>query len=257
MKVARTDKLKPLLDAWEPHTVATSPHLKALGLTPQDVQNYTTSRWLVSLGRGAFKRPAETVTWQGALYSVQSQLKLPVHVGALTALEMTGNSHYVRFADTKGYLFSPLHVVLPAWFQAHWGDQVRHMQTKLLPGELGLTEQRAPEGFALQTAAPERAILELLHLAPKEFDLVEAGHIVEGMTSLRPKLMQSLLEACTSVKVRRLFLFLAERASLPVIRHLAVERIDLGKGDRSLVRMGRYVPKYRLLVPKELVSNGG
>jgi hypothetical protein len=237
--------------------VATSPHLKALGLTPQDVQNYTTSRWLVSLGRGAFKRPAETVTWQGALYSVQSQLKLPVHVGALTALEMTGNSHYVRFADTKGYLFSPLHVVLPAWFQAHWGDQVRHMQTKLLPGELGLTEQRAPEGFALQTAAPERAILELLHLAPKEFDLVEAGHIVEGMTSLRPKLMQSLLEACTSVKVRRLFLFLAERASLPVIRHLAVERIDLGKGDRSLVRMGRYVPKYRLLVPKELVSNGG
>ena len=38
MKVGRTDKLKSLLDAWEPHTVATSPHLKALGLTAQDLQ---------------------------------------------------------------------------------------------------------------------------------------------------------------------------------------------------------------------------
>lgn len=257
MKVSRADKLKSLLDAWQPHTVATSPHLKTLGLTAQDLQNYTASQWLVSLGRGAFKRPMETVTWQGALYSVQSQLKLPVHVGALTALEMTGNSHYVRFAEGRAYLFSPLHVVLPAWFQTHWGDAVRHMQSKLLPHDLGLTQQSTPEGYPLTTAAPERAILELLHLAPKEFDLVEAGQIVEGMTSLRPRLMQSLLEACASVKVRRLFLYLAERANLPVMRHLDMEKIDLGSGDRSLVKMGRYVPKYRLLLPRELVSNGG
>lgn len=257
MNVGRSDKLRSLLDAWEPHTVATSPHLKSLGLTAQDLQNYTTSHWLVALGRGAFKRPNESVTWQGALYSVQTQLNLPVHVGALTALEMTGNSHYVRFGQSKAYLFSPLRVVMPAWFRAHWGDAVRHMQSKLLPDGLGLTEQRAPEGFLLKTASTERAILELLHLAPKEFDLVEAGQIVEGMTSLRPRLMQSLLEECTSVKVRRLFLYLAERADLPVMRHLDLGRLDLGSGDRSLARMGRYVPKYQLLLPKELVSNGG
>jgi hypothetical protein len=98
--------------------------------------------------------------------------------------------------------------------------------------------------------------LELLHLAPKEFDLVEAGQIIEGMTSLRPKLMQSLLETCASVKVRRLFLYLAERANLPVTRYLKPEKIDLGSGDRSLAEMGRYVPKYRLLLPRELVSSG-
>lgn len=99
--------------------------------------------------------------------------------------------------------------------------------------------------------------VQLLHLAPKEFDLIEAGQIVEGMTSLRPKLMQSLLEACASVKVRRLFLYLAERAELPLMRHLDAQRIDLGSGDRSLVKMGRYVPKYRLLLPRELVSHDG
>lgn len=237
--------------------MATSPHLKALGLTAQDLQNYTASNWLVSLGRGAFKRPMETVTWQGALYSVQSQLKLPVHVGALTALEMTSNSHYVRFGENKAYLFSPLRVVLPAWFQTHWGEAVRHMQSKLLPHDLGLTKQQTPGGYPLNIATPERAILEVLHLAPKELDLVEAGQIIEGMTSLRPKLMQSLLEACASVKVRRLFLYLAERANLPVMRHLDADRIDLGSGDRSLAKMGRYVPKYKLLLPREVVSNGG
>jgi hypothetical protein len=245
-----------LLDAWEPHSVATTPYLRNLGITPQDLQNYTASRWLTSLGRGAFKRPMETVTWQGALYSLQAQLRLPVHVGALTALELSGNSHYVRFAGTRAYLFSPLNVALPLWFRTHWGDDVRHVQTKLLPPDLGLTKQEAPEGFALKTSGVERAALELLHLAPKEFDLVEASLIVEGMTSLRPQLMQSLLEQCTSIKVRRLFLYLAERANLPVMRHLDLGRIDLGTGDRSLVPNGRYVAKYQLLLPSELDDRG-
>jgi hypothetical protein len=209
----------------------------------------------MSLGRGAFKRPMETVIWQGALYSLQAQLRLPVHVGALTALEMSGNSHYVRFANTKAYLFSPLNVALPLWFRTHWGDDVRHTQTKLLPPDLGLIEQRTPEGFVWKTSISERAVLELLHLAPKAFDLVEAGMIIEGMTTIRPKLMQSLLEQCTSLKVRRLFLYLAERANLPVMRHLEIDRIELGAGDRSLVPNGRYVAKYRLILPKELVHH--
>lgn len=256
MGISRSEKLRPLLDALEPHSVATTPYLKALGITPQDLQNYTASRWLTSLGRGAFKRPMETVTWQGALYSLQAQLRLPVHVGALTALEMSGNSHYVRFAGIRAYLFSPLNVALPLWFRTHWGVDVRHVQTKLLPPDLGLTEQEAPEGFALKTSGVERAALELLHLAPKEFDLVEASLIAEGMTSIRPQLMQCLLEQCTSIKVRRLFLYLAERANLPVMRHLDLGRIDLGTGDRSLVPNGRYVAKYQLLLPSELVDRG-
>lgn len=245
-----------MLDAWTPHTVATSAYLTGLGITPQDTQKYTASRWLMALGRGAFKRPQETVTWQGALFSIQEQLGLPVHVGALTALEMTGHQHYVRFSSTKTYLFSPPDVTLPHWFKAHWGNEVRHIQTKLLPRDMALAEREAPEGFKLRCAAPERAVLEMLHLAPKEFDLVEAALIIEGMTSLRPKLMQSLLEGCASVKVKRLFLYLAERANLPVMQHLDMVRISLGKGDRSLVRMGRYVPKYQLLLPKEIVGDG-
>lgn len=255
MGIPRLEKLKSMLDAWEPHCVATTAYLKTKGITAQDLQNYTSSGWLTSLGRGAFKRPAESVSWQGGLYSLQTQLHLPVHVGALTALELAGSSHYVRFASTSAFLFSPTNVKLPLWFRSHWGAEVRHVQTKLLPPGLGLTEMRTGEGLTLRASSVERATLELLHLAPKEFDLGEAGLIIESMTSIRPKLMQSLLEQCASIKVRRLFLYLAERANLPAMRHLDPDRIDLGTGDRSLVPNGRYVAKYRLLLPKELTDS--
>ena len=113
MSSSKASKIKPLLDAWQPHTVATSEWLGERGINPQDVRNYLGSKWLVSLGRGAFKRPSETVTWQGALYSIQKQSNLPVHVGALTALEMTGHQHYVRFGRSEAYLFPAPDVQTP------------------------------------------------------------------------------------------------------------------------------------------------
>ena len=75
---------------------------------------------------------------------------------------------------------------------------------------------------------------------------------MEGLQNLRPKLMQELLEFCNSVKVKRLFLFMAEKAHLPVLKHLDVERIALGSGARALVNHGFYDSKYHLILPKEL-----
>jgi Transcriptional regulator, AbiEi antitoxin, Type IV TA system/Transcriptional regulator, AbiEi antitoxin N-terminal domain len=256
MSSSKASKIKPLLDAWQPHTVATSEWLGARGINPQDVRNYLGSKWLVSLGRGAFKRPSETVTWQGALYSIQKQSGLPVHVGALTALEMTGHQHYVRFGRSEAYLFSAPDIQLPKWFRAHWGADVRHVRTKLFPAQMAMTTKESPEGLPLVCSSPEQAILETLHLAPKEFDLVEVAQIIEGMTSLRPKVMQELLEACASIKVKRLFLYLAERAGLSLVQHLDLNRIDLGTGKRAITETGRLTPKYGLLLPEELVTDG-
>ncbi|WP_184002371.1 type IV toxin-antitoxin system AbiEi family antitoxin [Stakelama sediminis] len=255
MSISRSEKIKSLMDQWRPHTVVTSVRLNELGISPQDTQNYLSSRWLEPLGRGAYKRPVETVTWQGALWTIQTQLKLDVHVAARTALEMTGKAHYLRFAEQTVFLFSPPKVALPAWFKTYdWSVDIRHTQTKFLPPDLGLADLEAVEGFKLRASSPERAILETLHLTPQAVDLVEAAQLTEGLVTLRPKLMQELLEACNSVKVKRLFLYLAERADLPVTRHLNPDVIDLGTGDRSLVPKGKYVAKYGLLLPSELVN---
>jgi hypothetical protein len=254
MSIPKSHKLRSLLDAWQPGTVATSAYLKAQSVTAQDAQKYVASQWLTPLGRGAFKRPKETVTWQGALYSVQSQLERPVHVGGLTVLERAGRIHYLRLGGSSGRLFSPPNIILPQWFRTHFGDQVSHVQTKFLPADIGLNKAESFDGFPLKVASVERSCLEILQLAPSQFSLVEASLIFESLTTLRPRLMQSLLAACTSVKVKRLFLYFAERANLPIVRHLAIDQLDLGAGDRSLVRNGRYVSKYKLLLPAELVD---
>lgn len=254
MSLPRGQKLKKLIDAWVPGTVVTTTWLGAHGISPQNTQKYVKSGWLVSVGRGTFKRPRETVGWPGAIYALQRQLDVPVHVGGLTALELAGYAHYARLGESPVHLFSPPNIALPRWFETHWGEGVRLFRSKILPADVGLTEQSVSTGLELRTATIERAALEILHLAPRQFGLVEAAQIIEGLRTLRPKLMQQLLEECASIKVRRLFLYLAERADLPVSRHLAPDRINLGSGDRSLTNGGLYVAKYRLSLPRELVD---
>jgi hypothetical protein len=78
--------------------------------------------------------------------------------------------------------------------------------------------------------------------------------VLSGLLNLRPALMQSLLESCNSIKVKRLFLFMADKANLPVMKHLDQTAIDLGSGNRSVVRDGTYDSRYQLVLPKELVG---
>lgn len=255
MSLENVGKLKSLLDVWPAQTVATSAWLNEQKVSAQLAQRYVRSQWIEPLGTGAFKRPNEKVEWVGAVRSLQTQLHLPVHVGALTALSAHGFSHYLRIGQEPVYLFSPPDTRLPSWFVGYgWEAPVNHVKSNLLPDNVGLT-RHAYGSLDVTISAPERAILECLHLSPKHFDLVECYEVMQGLMNLRPKLMQELLEACKSIKVKRLFLYMADKASLPVMKHLNLETIDLGKGDRSLAKDGMYISKYALNLPKELVNH--
>ena len=52
--------------------------------------------------------------------------------------------------------------------------------------------------------------------------------------------------------MQRLFLYLAERAGHEWAKHLDLEKVDLGKGKRAVVKGGAYIAKYQITVPKEL-----
>ncbi|MBI2825763.1 MAG: type IV toxin-antitoxin system AbiEi family antitoxin domain-containing protein [Planctomycetia bacterium] len=77
---------------------------------------------------------------------------------------------------------------------------------------------------------------------------------MEGLGSLRPDLVRDLLTACTSVKAKRLFLYMAEKANHQWLRFVDTSSLDLGKGERSLSKGGFYVAKYHLVVPSELTG---
>lgn len=75
---------------------------------------------------------------------------------------------------------------------------------------------------------------------------------LEGLTTLRPKLLHPLLEQCGSVKVKRLFLYMAEKAGHDWFKRLDTAKFDLGAGARTVTKGGVYVSRYGLTVPEEL-----
>jgi len=94
--------------------------------------------------------------------------------------------------------------------------------------------------------------VESLNLAPKYYNLTDLYQIMEMLNGLRPNLLQQLLEENNSVKVKRLFLYMAEKAGHSWYNDLNLERIDLGKGKRSNVKDGVYDPKYQITIPRDL-----
>lgn len=243
-----------MLELHKPGTVVLAKWLENLGISRELQKNYKKSGWLEKLGPGAYKRPTDQVTWQGGLFAIQQQAELQLHVGALTALSLQGQSHYFRVTGEKIFLFSAHKIILPQWFKAYdWGQKVQHIKTSLLADDLGLT-QHDEKNFSITISTPERAILECLYLAPDKLDLMECYHLVEGLSNLRPKLLQELLEKCSSVKVKRLFLLMASKAQHQWLAFLDLKKIDLGKGDRSIIKGGVYNAKFQISVPKELAQ---
>ncbi len=79
-------------------------------------------------------------------------------------------------------------------------------------------------------------------------------HVMEQLTALRPEMVQALLEQNTSVKIKRLFLYMAEKANHSWFNSLELSKIDTGSGKRQLVHVGVYDSKYQIVLPKELTE---
>lgn len=137
---------------------------------------------------------------------------MDIHVGAKTALELQGKAHNISFGAGKTFLFTPTKASLPKWFKAQeWQTNIDLSKTQFLESDTGL-KKLDMGNFKLQISSTERAILEALYLVPKKQDFQECYYLMEGLMDMRPKVLQSLLEECKSVKVKRLFLFMAEKA---------------------------------------------
>ena len=246
--------LNYLLQSWPSGTVGLTSWLGQLGVSPQLRRHYLKTHWLESLGHGAFMRAGDEVDWLGAVYALQKQAEMNIHVGGRTALGMQGQAHYLELNAQVAQLFAPRGVVLPPWFKNYdWGLRPDLHVTDFLPAGLGLVDIDH-KLFTVKVSGAARACMECLYLAPKEFDLVEAYQIMEGLETLRPVTVQDLLESCKSIKVKRAFLYMADKAGHAWNDDLDMSKIDLGSGKRTLTPGGVYVSKYQITVPKELIN---
>ena len=242
-------KINQLLQQWPAGTVATLLWLDSLGVDRRLADKYVKSGWLERLGHGAFKRAGATVDWVGAVHALQTQLGLDVHPGGITAIELRGHTQYVAFGAREVVLFANRGTKLPAWFRAYtWDRPVMLVTTSVFADSEETLSTLAVDNVELGVATLEQAAFEMMYLVPKRQSYEEAFQVMESLTSLRPRVVQQLLEACTSVKTKRLFMHAAEHANHLWLKRLELSRVDFGSGRRTIHAGGRLDTKYDLVV---------
>ena len=201
-------------------------------------------------------RAGDQVSYEGAIYALQAQTGLTVHPGGRTALSMTGRAHYLEMDFQKVTLFGNQGEKLPTWFREHdWGVKVEFHPSSFLPPDVGMTDVDF-RTFSIKVSGAARSMMECLYLAPDKQDLMECYELMEGLNNLRPDQVQILLEKCRSIKVKRLFLYLAEKCGHGWVEYLNLNDVELGSGKRSIVKNGIFVKKYQITVPKEFEESG-
>jgi hypothetical protein len=252
MNTTEQTKINSLLQKFPSGALYFGSWLNENGISYSLQRHYRNSQWLMAIDKGVMYRTGEKPTLFSALSCFNSQLNKKFHIGALSALEMRGFAHYVPLGRETIVVYCPRDEWFPKWFSKYdWGVEILKKYSEF--SETGLTKINE-NNFEVAVSSPERAFLESLDLAPKYYNLTDLYQIMEMLNGLRPNLLQQLLEECKSIKVKRLFLYMAEKAGHLWFEELDLSKIDLGKGKRSIVKNGVYNSKYQITIPRDLAN---
>ena len=225
------------------------------GLDAKGQYAYMKSGWLTRISKGVYALSGTTPKLFHAVSAYNNQLFKQCIVGAYTALELRGFSHYLSMGKPQAYLFTGRTNKLPSWMLwPDWDMTVKYMTTSFLGDGLLGVETMTVEGDSLLVSSPERAFLECLHMPEASLSLLDLYYIMESLTTLRPKLVQALLEACSSQKVKRLFVYMAEKANHSWFKALKLDNVQLGTARCMVVPTGKYIAKYNMTIPKDLAE---
>lgn len=258
--------------------VVTAAWLTEHGYSSSLRSQYLRAGWLVQPARGVFRRARGDLRWEQVVISLQTLLDFPVVVGGRTALELQGYAHFLSQEQREVHLYGQK--PLPGWMAKLPLDQkfIFHKSARLFRNDLatrGMTSlnwnEKAEQGtgadpeqgsvnrmpwgqwdWPLTVSTPERALFELLDELPDAESFHVVDKLAEGLASLSPNRLQKLLAACHSVKVKRLFFFFADRHKPAWLKRIDRSAVDLGAGDRMLVRGGRFDSVHRITVPEDL-----
>ncbi len=247
MTKQNSSKLKRILEMIPNNSLVTTQWLKKQGISNTLLHFYTNSGWLSAVSVGVYKKLSDDFDMDGAIYALQSQLNLAIHIGALSSLSEKYNLSQNIMFNYKTVLFGLKKEKLPKWFKTIFKNKYDIFFTDFLPENLGI-EIYNNKSFTTKISSMERAILEVLYLVPNAITIQTAYQTMEMLSSLRPNLLQKLLENTNSIKVKRLFLYMAEKCNYPWFEKLNLKRINLGKGIRKITSKGKFDKKYKIVI---------
>lgn len=248
-------KIQQILELVPNDSILFGSWLSSHGMDARSQYAYTKSGWLTRLSKGVYVMRGASPSLMAILSSYNTQLGKHCIVGAFTALQLRGYAHYLPMGKPKAYLFTDRKNKLPSWIvNGDWDMSVKYMTTSFLGEDLLGVEPLTIGQHDLLVSSPERSILECLNLPDSTTSLLDIYYIMEGLTTLRPKMVQALLESCTSRKVKRLFLYMAEKADHPWYKALELDRVSMGTSRLMASPTGKYISKYNMTIPKELAE---
>jgi hypothetical protein len=228
-----------------------SEYLKQKGYSDQLLKQYRQSGWLVALSKGVMYRKGGKLLAMPAVSCYNSQLHKHFRVAAHSALELYGFNHYVPMGKPVLALSHPKNETVPEWLKNTEFDRI----LKFFSTETFLKQELTTlniQGVDILVSSPEQAFLECLLLAPKQYSFIDLFYIMEQLTTLRPEILQGLLENTDSQKIKRLFLYMAEKSGHFWFEMLDVTKIQISDSKHNLTENGVYLPKYKITIPKEL-----
>ena len=245
--------------------LATKQWLAKQGLSPHALDNAVKTETLLPLATGVYSQYSRSISWEGVVASMQRMAKEdaesvpPVIVGGLSALTLSGLSQYVSLGRSP-HIHLYMQAKLPTWlarlslsikFEGHrtnklWPEWLLSDKASIKENEW--EADRPPVYFS----CPEKAMLELLADIPDAVTFEHANELMQGMVNLSPRKLDALLKACNSIKVKRLFFWLAKRHNYAWFGKLNVADYDLGSGKRVIVKNGKLNTDYWITVPAHM-----
>ncbi|MCY4161924.1 MAG: type IV toxin-antitoxin system AbiEi family antitoxin domain-containing protein [Flavobacteriaceae bacterium] len=194
---------------------------------------------------------SEAPKTEGIIKAIQYQMQLNIHIGADHALQRLGYRIAYPLRPFRMVLFGNGNQRLPKWVSLNSTgcSDIIYKKTSFLPQNVEILKLNG-----LMTSSPLRAIFELIYLVPNYVYSTEAFDYMKLLTDLNAKSVQHMLENCESYRVKRIFLFLAEKAGHQWFGDLCFDRIDLGKGTRLIELPGIHEPKYKIIISPILIN---
>jgi len=251
MNIEKGNKLNQLLQHWQSGGLFFSSWLKKNGYSDQLMQQYRKSGWFSLLSKGVMYRTGDKPSSYLAISSYNTQMNKKFYVGAHSALELAGFNHYVPMGKTVLMIGHPKQDKVPDWMMNTDSEyELKFFSTKIFARPQLTTFNKGD--CKILTSVPEQAFLECLLLAPNQYAYIDLFYIMEQLTTFRSEVVQQLLENTYNIKIKRLFLYMAQKAGHDWFDRLDRSKIELGTGKQKLADNGVYLPEYLITIPKEL-----
>ena len=203
--------------------------------------------------------PESQSKWLKLIDILQNELNLDVYPGGDSAMTGWHHRHDAIFYPTTEDLYGiDVHKIPNELLKENWERKFYLYENNFLPKNLGIHKIKT-QGYKLRIPSVERALLEMVYDVNIRLSFDTIFEYFDDLHWINPRHFQELLEACTSDKVKRLSLFLAEESCFDYYDKIDLSKIKLDLTNKidwvEFDNFPNHVPKYNMEVPGYLNWN--